>query len=53
MIAALQCELVSPKGIQEGKDYLLSSSQQTTAISYGEPRGKEVQDVKTQGTGPR
>ena len=53
MIAALQGELVSPKGIQEGKEHLLSSSPQTTAISYGEPRGQEVQDVKTQGTGPR
>ena len=52
VIAALQRELVSPK-VQEGKEHLLSSSQQITAISYGEPWRKEVQDVKTQGTGPR
>ena len=36
MIAVLQRELVSPK-VQEGKEHLLSSSQQITAISYDEP----------------
>jgi len=51
-IAALQCELVSPKGTQEG-EYLLSNSHQTTTTLYGEPRGKEVQDMKTQDTDPR
>ena len=44
MIAAFQCEPVSPKGVQEG-EYLPSSSYQTAATPYGEPRG--TQDAKT------
>ena len=36
-IAALQHEPVNPEEIQEGKEYLLSSSHQTTATPYGEP----------------
>ena len=36
-ITALQGELVSPKGTREGKEYLPSSSRQTTATPYGGP----------------
>ena len=36
-ITALQGELVSPKGTQEGKEYLPSSCRQTTATPYGGP----------------
>ena len=38
VIAALQCELVSPKDTQEGKEHLLSSSIRTAATSYWEPQ---------------
>ena len=44
MIAVFQCEPVSLKEIEEG-EYLPSSSYQTAATPYGEPRG--TQDVKT------
>ena len=39
VIAALQYELVSPKGAQEGEEYLWSSSHQTAATPYGELQG--------------
>ena len=38
VIATLQCELVNPKGTQEG-EYLRASSLGTTATPYGEPWG--------------
>ena len=39
VIAALQYELVSPKGTQEGEEHLWSSSYQTAATPYGELQG--------------
>ena len=39
MITAHQCELVNPKGTQEGKESLGSSSHQTAVTSCGEPQG--------------
>ena len=50
-----QCELVSPEGTQEGEEQRPSSSHQTVATPYGEPRGKKAREVQTQdaGTGPR
>ena len=39
VIATLQYELVSPKGTQEGEEYLWSSSHQTAATPYGELQG--------------
>ena len=51
-IATLQCELVNPKGTQEG-EYLRASSLGTTATPYGEPWGKEAQDVKNTGNWPQ
>ena len=44
VIAALQYELVSPKGAQEGEKYLQSNSQQIAATPCGEPGG--AQDLK-------
>ena len=38
---------MGPKGIQERQEYLLCNSYHTVAAPYGEPRGKETQDVKT------
>ena len=38
-IAALQCEQVSPKGTQEGEEYLWPGSHQTAATLCGEPQG--------------
>ena len=38
-IAALQCELMNPKGTQEGKEYLPPHSHQATASPYKEPQG--------------
>ena len=49
VIATLQRELVNPKGTQEGEEYLLASSRGTTATPYGEPWGKEAQNVKNTG----
>ena len=50
VIAALQCEVVSPKGTQEGEEYLLSSSHLTAAVTpYSEPQ--ESSGCETQDTG--
>ena len=38
-ISALQCEPVSPRDTQEGKEYLQPSKHQITAIPYSEPQG--------------
>ena len=48
---ALQCELVSPKGTQEGEEYLWSSNNQMAATPYGKPKG--AQEVKHTGYWPR
>ena len=45
MIAALQCEPVSPKGTQEGEEYLPSSIHQTAVTPYGEPWGGGNEDT--------
>ena len=45
-IAALPCELLSPKGIQEEREYLLSNSQDCSRSLWWD-QGKEGQDVKT------
>ena len=42
-IAALQCELVSPKSTQEGEEYMQSNSHQTVATQHRElPRGTRM-----------
>ena len=41
------CEPLSPEGIQEGEEYLLSKSHHTAATPDSEPRGKEAPDMKT------
>ena len=48
----LQPSNVSPEGTQGG-EYLPFSSLQTTANPYGEPWGKEAQDVKNTGNWPQ
>ena len=53
---ALQCELVSPEETQDKKQYLPSSNHPTAAIRL-QPLTvvscEEIQDAKTQDTGPR
>ena len=39
VVTAFQCQLVSPKGTQEGEKYLWSTTHQTAATSYNEPQG--------------
>ena len=50
-IAALQCGLVSLKGIQEGEECLKPNSLQTAAIMYSEHHG-ELRMSKIQDIGP-
>ena len=50
-IPALHCVILSPKGTQEGEEYLLSPSHQTAATPCGEPQ--EAQDGKKPGYLPR
>ena len=53
--AALPVWAGEPSGTQEGEEQRPSSSHQTVATPYGEPRGTKAQDVGTQdaGAGPR
>ena len=50
-IAALQCELVSLKGTQEGEEYLQPNSHQTAATMYSEHQA-ELRMSKIQDIGP-
>ena len=53
MMAALQSELVSPKGTQEREEYLQNlTAIRTAATPYGELQGSS-RVWKTQDTGPR
>ena len=46
VVATVYGELVSPEGTQEGKEYLPSSSHQTTATPSGEPQGNSGYENK-------